>query len=111
MLALTTFFAVPKGALDIWMVYDGTVLGLNDALWIPWFTLPTVESHLQIVEPGTFMADVDSGEMFLNFFLDKHVRKYAGVRSGGSIVLDTRATLLIEGGGSYHRSSRKAANL
>jgi hypothetical protein len=77
--ALTTFFAVPKGALDIRMVYDGTASGLNDALWAPWFTLPTVESHLRVVEPGTFMADVDLGEMFLNFFLDERVRRHAGV--------------------------------
>jgi hypothetical protein len=36
--ALTSFFAVPKGADDIRMVYDGTASGLNEALWAPWFT-------------------------------------------------------------------------
>jgi hypothetical protein len=76
---LTSFFAVPKGEEDIRMVYDGTASGLNEALWAPWFTLPTVESHLRVVEPGTFMADVDLGEMFLNFFLDERIRRYAGV--------------------------------
>lgn len=78
-LALTSFFAVPKGKDDIRMVYDGTVSGLNAALWAPWFPLPTIESHLRVVNPGTFMGDVDLGEMFLNFPLDEEVRKYAGV--------------------------------
>jgi hypothetical protein len=77
--ALTSFFAVPKGEEDIRMVYEGTASGLNEALWAPWFTLPTVESLLRVVEPGTFMADVDLGEMFLNFFLDERVRRHAGV--------------------------------
>jgi hypothetical protein len=77
--ALTLFFAVPKGALDICMVYDDTASGLNEDLWTPWFALPTVESHLRVVEPGTYMVDVDLGEMFLNFFLDERIRQHAGV--------------------------------
>jgi hypothetical protein len=32
-----------------------------------------------ILEPGTFMVDVDIGEMFLNFFLDLWIRQFAGV--------------------------------
>jgi hypothetical protein len=35
--------------------------------------------EVRTVEPGTFMSDVDIAEMFLNFFLDWHLRKYAGV--------------------------------
>jgi hypothetical protein len=31
------------------------------------------------VEPGTFMSDIDITEMFLNFFLDWYLRKYASV--------------------------------
>jgi hypothetical protein len=77
--ALTSFFAVSKGEEDIRMVYDGTASGLSEALWAPWFSLPTVESHLSMVELGTFMADVDLGEMFLNFFLDDRIRRHAGV--------------------------------
>jgi hypothetical protein len=34
-LALTSFFDVPKRKDDILMVYDGTVSGLNKALWAP----------------------------------------------------------------------------
>ena len=53
--------------------------GLNEAVWAPWFSLPTCESYLRSVDPGTYMGDADLGEMFLNFPLDKHMRKYAGV--------------------------------
>lgn len=77
--ALTAFFAVPKGEDDIRMVYDGSVSGLNDAIWVPTFTLPTAATHLRAVEPGTHMADLDIGEMFLNFMLHEQVRPYAGV--------------------------------
>jgi hypothetical protein len=41
--------------------------------------LPNKNSHLSTLEPGTFMSDVDISEMFLNFFLDWYLRKYAGV--------------------------------
>jgi hypothetical protein len=41
--------------------------------------LPNTNSHLRTVEPGIFMSDVDIAEMFLNFFLDWHLRKHAGV--------------------------------
>ena len=71
--ALTTFFGVSKGEFDIQIVYDGTASGLNEVLWAPWFSLPTVSSHLRAVEPGTYMADVDLGEIFLNFFLDASI--------------------------------------
>ena len=77
--SLTSFFAVPKGDSDIRMVYDGTISGLNDSLWAPWFPLPTVESLMRALEPGSYMADADVGEMFLNFMLHDEVRKLCGV--------------------------------
>jgi hypothetical protein len=77
--SLITFFGVPKGEDDMRVVYDGSLPGLNAALWCPWFMLPNTNSHLRTVEPGTFMSDVDIDEMFLNFFLDWHLRKYAAV--------------------------------
>ena len=61
------------------MVYNATSSGLNDAVWCPWFALPTVETHLRAVEVGTFMADCDVGEMFLNFLLHDKIRRLAGV--------------------------------
>jgi hypothetical protein len=30
--SLTSYFSVPKGADDIWMVYDATASGLNECL-------------------------------------------------------------------------------
>ena len=77
--SLTSFFDVPKDVDDIRLVYNGTSSGLNDAVWSPWFCLPTVDSHLRAVEEGTFMGDCDIGDMFLNFMLDEKIRPYAGV--------------------------------
>lgn len=77
--SLTSFFAVPKGIQDVRMVYDGTASGLNDRIWVPSFPLPTAETHLRALEPGYFMADVDIGEMFLNFVLHESLQAVAGV--------------------------------
>jgi hypothetical protein len=77
--SLTAFFAVPKGPEDIRMVYDGTVSGLNDAIWVPRFVLPTIETHLRLVGEDTCMADVDVGDCFLNFILHKELQELDGV--------------------------------
>jgi hypothetical protein len=77
--SLTSFFAVPKGADDIRMVYDASVSGLNDSIWVPRFPLPTIKTHLRAVEEGTYMADLDVGEMFLNFVLHSDLRALCGV--------------------------------
>ncbi len=61
------------------MVYDGTKCGLNDQLWALWFALPTVEDHLYAVVPGTYIADLDVGEQFLDFMLHPKIQPYAGV--------------------------------
>jgi hypothetical protein len=63
--SLTSLFAIPKGDEDIRLVYDGTKSSLNRAVWAPWFPLPTVESHLRRVEPGTFMGDKILGKCSL----------------------------------------------
>jgi len=78
-LCLMHFFGVPKGIDDIRMVYNGTSSGLNLCLWAPNFVLPTVETHLRSVEPDYWVADRDLGEMFLNFILHEHLRRYCGV--------------------------------
>jgi hypothetical protein len=78
-LSLTSFFSVPKGEDDIRMVYDGTKSGLNRVLFAPWFALATVDSMLRSVGPGTWSADNDFGEMFLNFWLHPDLQKYTGV--------------------------------
>jgi hypothetical protein len=48
-------------------------------LWAPWFPLPTIDSLLRSVEPGTWMADNDVGEMFLNFVLHESIQALCGV--------------------------------
>ena len=79
MVSLTAFFPVEKGDDDIRMVYDGSVNGLNDAMWVPRFVLPKINTHLRAVEEQTFMADVDAGERFLNFVLHEELRSLSGV--------------------------------
>lgn len=78
-LSLLSFFSVPKGDSDIRMVYDGTKSGLNDVLFAPWFWLPVTNSLLRTVGSGYWMADNDYGEMFLNFWLHRDLRKYCGI--------------------------------
>jgi hypothetical protein len=77
--SLISFFEVHKGLTDIRMVYDGTKSSLNEILWAPWFPLPTIDSLLRSVEPGTWMADNDVGEMLLNFILHESIQALCGV--------------------------------
>lgn len=77
--SLISFFAVPKGADDIRMVYDATKCGLNEVIWSPNFFLPTVATVVRSATPDTFFGDIDLGEMFLNYFLDDDLRSSAGV--------------------------------
>ena len=41
--------------------------------------MPTIDLNLRVVEAGTFMADYDVGEMFLNFMLEPAIRSHVGV--------------------------------
>ena len=77
--SLTNYFSVPKGLQDIRMVYDGTKSKLNAAVWAPNFFLPSVDSLLMFCTAGTWFADIDIGEMFLNYFMDLKIRPYSGV--------------------------------
>jgi hypothetical protein len=76
--SLISFFAVPKGTDDVRMVYDGTKSGLNTAIWVPRFPLPTVNTMLRAVGENTFMGDMDIGEMFLNFVLHESMQALSG---------------------------------
>ena len=73
------YFAVAKGESDIRVVFDGTSCGLNEALWSPNFFLPTSRNASELLSFDTWMADVDFGEFFHNFFADVKIRKHAGV--------------------------------
>ena len=41
--------------------------------------MPAIDLNLRVVEAGTFMADNDVGEMFLNFMLEPAIRSHVGV--------------------------------
>ena len=77
--SLTNFFPVLKGLFDIRMVYDGTRSGLNDRVWVPHFALASLKSALRCIELGSFMGDIDIGEMFLNFILHETLVPLCGV--------------------------------
>jgi hypothetical protein len=61
------------------MVYDGTKPGLNDVIWVPRFSLPTVDTLLRAVDFCTYMSDMDIGKMFLNFVLHELMQALCGV--------------------------------
>jgi hypothetical protein len=77
--SLTAFFGVPKGEDDIRLMYDGSVSGLKLSIWVPRFFLPTLRTHLRAVDEDTYMADVDTGEMFLNFILHRELQSLGGI--------------------------------
>ena len=78
-ISLISFFGVPKGDSDIRLVFDGTKSGLNSKLWAPSFCLPTVESLLPMLEPGTWQSDIDVGEQFYNYMLDPSIQPFCGI--------------------------------
>ena len=77
--SLSSFFEVPKGDDDIRMVFDMSASGLNDALWVPNFWMPSVHNVLNCSTHSSWYGDVDAGEIFLNFPLDLAIRPYCGV--------------------------------
>jgi len=77
--SLINYFAVPKGADGIRVVYDGTKSGLTDAVWAPNFYMPSIDSILMYCSPKTWYSDLDLGEMFLNYFMDSTIRPFCGV--------------------------------
>jgi hypothetical protein len=85
--SLIKYFAIPKGVVDgvvqDWrIVFHAGANQLNDCVWAPSFSLPTVNSLLCIVEDDSFMEDWDVGKMFLNFQLYPNTKKYAAVDLG-----------------------------
>ena len=76
--SLMEFFDVRKDD-DIRLVYNGTSCGLNDALWAPNFWLPTPATAARSLGYGYYMADIDLGEMFLNFPLHEILQRFSGI--------------------------------
>ena len=71
-------FHVAKGD-NIRMVYDRSKSGLNAAIYTPWFALPIAKSMTRWVTAGSWLADNNHGECFLNFPLHPNLQKYCGV--------------------------------
>jgi hypothetical protein len=91
--SLTSYFAVPKGSDDIRIVYDATRSGLNKVLWAPSFPLPSVDTLTDMVEPTSWMADLDMGEQFLNFPLDVQLRASCGIDVRPYLAPNSKSTL------------------
>jgi hypothetical protein len=75
--SVVKYFAVPKGAVDDvvqdWrVVFHAGANKLNDAMFVPSFSLPTVNSLLWLVDSKTVMSDWDMGDMFHNFQLHEN---------------------------------------
>ena len=56
-MSLTAFFEVIKGKKDIRIVYNGTMWRLNNIMWVPCFTMSTINTHLLSMEEGTWLGD------------------------------------------------------
>ena len=70
-------FDVVKGD-DMCIVYDGSKSGLNNALWAPQFALPTINRMTRWTLAGTWLANNNYGEIFLNFPMHPDLQKYCG---------------------------------
>ena len=77
--SLMHMFDVPKGEEDVRIVYNGTASGINDCLWAPHFGLAMISHVNRALMPSYSQADLDIGEMFLNFMLGEEIRPYSGV--------------------------------
>ena len=80
---MTGFFGVKKiissVEREIRVVYNATKYGLYEAVWPSNVYLPTRESALRLTDYDSWFDDLDVGEMFLNYFLDPNMRRYAGI--------------------------------
>ena len=45
------------------MVFDASKSGLNDSIWVPRFPLPTINTYISAVEPGTWMGGFNFSEL------------------------------------------------
>lgn len=58
------------------MVYDGMGSGLNEALLVPSFGLPNIDSHLSGISDTTWLGDYDLRETLLSFQLDLAIQPH-----------------------------------
>eukprot|EP00957_Ditylum_brightwellii_P060293 4579142-Ditylum_brightwellii.AAC.1 len=76
--SLTGFF-VSKEEDNICIAYHARDCGLNKALWVPNFGLPTAESLVRMMDTHLWAEDKDVDEMIHNYFMDIQVRPYTGI--------------------------------
>ena len=81
-LALTSFFSMPKVTEDIRMVFYATVSILNYSLWDPNLVFPSMGSLLILVGPEMHMVDLDVRGGVYNFKLSSALANYCGVDLG-----------------------------
>jgi hypothetical protein len=68
--------------MDWCIVFHAGANKLNNCVWMPSFSLPTLNSLLRLVDEDTLMADWDMGEMFLNFQLHSNMVRFMGIDLG-----------------------------
>jgi len=61
------------------MVYDASVSGLNDCLWVPSFVLPDTEALINLMDTTSWMGGLDMGEQFLNFPMHPGLQVFCGM--------------------------------
>jgi len=78
-LGLLNTFGVIKAETDRRPVFDATASGLNDAVYAPWFHLPTVNTLLRTMDVNYYGSDVDFIKHFYNFWLHPELMPYSVV--------------------------------
>ena len=61
------------------MIYNVTSRGLNDVLWSPYFTLPTMSTYMIAIKLVTNTGDINIGEIFLKLMMHKSLICFCGV--------------------------------
>jgi len=79
-------FLVPKGLVNIQVVWDFKLNGLNAGIYAPWFFLFRPSAYARRAFAGTYASDVDIQEQFHNYLLHEFERQYAGVKIPAELV-------------------------
>jgi hypothetical protein len=85
--SLIKYFAVPKGVIngivqDWRTIFQAGANQLNNCVWVPSFSLPTVNTLLRIMDMDLLAEDRDVEEMFLNLVLHRDTVNFTGINLG-----------------------------
>ena len=78
-LSLTYYFHLNEGESHICIVLKLIAFGLNITLWAPPFWMPTVSNVSDCATHVLWFVEIDAGEMFLNYRINRSIRPFAGV--------------------------------